>query len=97
LRQPIVLSASQAVWLDFASDSSLYAQPAAACPLWQGRWGMWSGDLNQNQAIEIDDFDVWRKAAMSGAQGYSAADLNFDGLVTTRDYIVWRRNQQSGP
>ncbi|NLP11644.1 hypothetical protein GX408_14700 [bacterium] len=88
----LALNADSAVEVDFRADSSLYAAPESACRLGPEAWGLWPGDLDQDGAIAVKDYVLWRAQAQSDAMGYQCADLNFDGRVTTRDYVIWYRN-----
>ncbi len=90
--QAFALNASSAAEVDFRADSSLYAVPESACRLGPEAWGLWPGDLDQDGAIAVTDYVLWRAQAQSDAVGYQRADLNFDGRVTTRDYVIWYRN-----
>jgi len=91
-QQALALNDYSAERVDFRADSSLYAAPESACRLGPEAWGLWPGDLDQDGAIAVTDYVLWRAHAQSDALGYQRADLNFDGRVTTRDYVIWYRN-----
>ena len=93
-RQTVWLQDGESRLFDFTADSSLYVKSRDACPIKENVWGLWSGDLNQDQAIDADDYARWRSSAMVNASGYQAADLNFDGLLNTRDYVIWYHNSR---
>ena len=54
--------------------------------------GALPGDFNDDGAVDMSDFSVWREhyglAAAAGAA--SPADANGDGLVDAADYTLWR-------
>lgn len=53
------------------------------------------GDYNRNGAIDVADYDVWRRDfGLSGAD--LAADGNGDASVDAADYVVWRANFAGG-
>jgi hypothetical protein len=79
---------------DFSADSSFYEGVDAACELENGVWGLWSGDVNQDDLVSELDYGAWQTAARAGKSGYDAADLNFDGRITTSDYVLWYRSHR---
>jgi hypothetical protein len=55
------------------------------------RYGMVTGDINQDGSVYTSDFDIW--ASLAGtANVYNRADLNLDGNVYTSDFDKWATN-----
>jgi hypothetical protein len=55
------------------------------------RYGMVTGDINQDGSVYTSDFDIW--AGLAGtANVYNHADLNMDGNVYTSDFDQWATN-----
>lgn len=52
-----------------------------------GRWCMYSGDINQDGAINGNDFTVFNQ--QFGQNGYLASDLNGDGTVNGNDFTIF--------
>jgi hypothetical protein len=52
-----------------------------------GRWCMYSGDINQDGAINGNDFTVFNQ--QFGQSGYLNSDLNGDGTVNGNDFTVF--------
>lgn len=52
-----------------------------------GRWCMYSGDINQDGAINGNDFTVFNQHF--GLSGYVNSDLNGDGTVNGNDFTVF--------
>jgi hypothetical protein len=47
------------------------------------------GDYDGNGAVEIDDYELWRKTM--GSTELLAADGNDDGFVDASDYVLWQK------
>jgi len=55
------------------------------------RYGLVSGDINQDGSVYTSDFDIW--ASLAGTPNvYNRADLNQDGNVYTSDFDQWATN-----
>jgi subtilisin-like proprotein convertase family protein/ribosomal protein L27 len=52
-----------------------------------GRWCMYSGDINQDGAINGNDFTIFNQ--QFGQSGYIASDLNGDNTVNGNDFTVF--------
>ncbi len=52
-----------------------------------GRWCMYSGDINQDGAINGNDFTVFNQ--QYGQSGYLGSDLNGDGTVNGNDFTIF--------
>lgn len=48
-----------------------------------------AGDVNLDNVVDIDDFDIIRANFYEGTTRESG-DLNFDGLVTESDFRIWK-------
>jgi hypothetical protein len=50
------------------------------------------GDYNQDAAVDIADFVIWRKAIGTMVPPFTGADGNGNGTIDQADYDVWRAN-----
>ncbi|HPD53673.1 MAG TPA: hypothetical protein PLI08_06990, partial [Bacteroidia bacterium] len=57
-----------------------------------GKFGLHSGDTNQNDLIEASDYSAVENAVQSFLFGYVATDLNGDQLVEASDYSLVENN-----
>ena len=57
---------------------------------------IYSGDINQDCAVDGSDFLDFDGPAQVGAGGYDVADLNGDGAVDGSDFLVFDPNSQNG-
>ena len=55
-------------------------------------WAFYSGDLNQDDLVDSQDYVFWEGKYLEGAFGEEPSDLNGDGLVDAQDYIIWEGN-----
>jgi hypothetical protein len=77
---------------DFSSDSSqVYGGSLGYKELAPGKWGMVSGDADQDGLINNADKYEWSSNA--GASDYYPADYNLDGQIDNSDKIIWEDNQ----
>ncbi len=92
-REPLLFNNEEAPLVDITGDSALFLNAKAAIELEENVWGMACGDLNDDEAINETDYQLWKNFALINAMGYAAADMNADGRVTTRDYVQWHANR----
>jgi hypothetical protein len=59
-------------------------------------WAMYSGDINQDGAIDGFDYTLLDPDIIAGASGYLTTDLSGDGIVDAYDYILLDPNIISG-
>lgn len=59
-------------------------------------WGMYSGDINQDMAVDAFDYVLLDADLVAGASGYLNTDLNGDGSVDAFDYIIIDPNVTNG-
>ena len=59
-------------------------------------WAFYSGDINQDGAIDGSDFLILDPDIQSGVGGYIVTDLNGDGSVDGSDFLVFDPNSQNG-
>ncbi len=59
-------------------------------------WAIWSGDINQDGAIDGNDFLELDPSIQNGDGGYSVGDLNGDGAVDGGDFLLIDPNIQLG-
>ncbi len=52
-----------------------------------GRWCMYSGDMNQDGAINGNDFTIFSQ--QFGQSGYLVSDLNGDGTINGNDFTIF--------
>lgn len=60
------------------------------------KWGFYSGDINQDGAIDAFDYLLAESDIISGNSGYLNTDLNGDGSVDAFDYLVMEENIING-
>ncbi|MBL7772499.1 MAG: hypothetical protein JNM95_06555 [Chitinophagaceae bacterium] len=53
-----------------------------------GKWALFTGDINQDQAIDAYDYLLLDPDIIDGLNGYLNTDLNGDGSVDAFDYLV---------
>jgi hypothetical protein len=51
-----------------------------------GVFGMYSGDINQDGAVDFNDYPELDIGSINGDLGYFPTDLNGDGAVDFNDY-----------
>ncbi|MEO6489735.1 MAG: hypothetical protein ABIO04_07345, partial [Ferruginibacter sp.] len=62
-----------------------------------GVWAFFTGDLNQDEFIDGNDFPAFDNDSFNGvAFEYKATDLNGDGFVDANDFPVFDNNSFSG-
>ncbi|MBS1494998.1 MAG: PQQ-dependent sugar dehydrogenase [Bacteroidetes bacterium] len=59
-----------------------------------GKWCIYSGDINQDGFINGNDFTFY--SAQFGSTGYLASDLNGDGIVNGNDFTIFSNNYTKG-
>lgn len=60
-----------------------------------GIFGLYSGDINQDENVDNSDYPIWEYDANSFAFGDYASDLNGDGNVDNTDYSIWEGNSNN--
>jgi unsaturated rhamnogalacturonyl hydrolase len=81
---------------DFTAGAGQVYGANGAKELEPGVWGMWAGDVNQDQNVTTSDYTSWYNSARLGESGYRPMDMNMDGVVTTSDYTMWYNNARLG-
>lgn len=62
-----------------------------------GVWALFSGDIDQNTYLELDDYNIWDIAYQSGFPYIDyTPDLDGNGYVELDDYNIWDVNYQNG-
>lgn len=61
-----------------------------------GVFGFFSGDVNQDDAVDVFDYLLMQNDITLGNFGYMNADLNGDGTVDAYDYLVMEYNIITG-
>lgn len=57
-----------------------------------GVWAIYTGDLNADGNIDINDYVLWESDYNNLASGNISTDLNGDGNVDIADYPIWETN-----
>jgi hypothetical protein len=57
-----------------------------------GVWALFSGDMNQDEFVDVFDFPQYDLDNASFASGYFATDLNGDGFVDVFDFPLFDAN-----
>jgi len=60
-----------------------------------GVWGLFSGDINQDDSVDPSDYSLWEFNANAFAFGNYTDDLNGDGSVDPSDYSIWEINSNN--
>lgn len=87
---------SSSTLYDFTADSAMYYGSNGTKELGDGKWGMWTGDINQDGQVTTSDYTQWYNSARAGDSGYNTCDINLDGQVTTSDYTLWYNCARAG-
>jgi hypothetical protein len=59
-------------------------------------WAIFSGDINQDFAVDVTDYLILDPDIQNGLGGYVVTDLNGDGAVDVTDYLILDPNIQNG-
>jgi hypothetical protein len=81
---PITVGATPATYNFAGSASSAYGGNMKM--LESGVYGLYSGDINQDGFIEIQDYSPLDNDSANVLEGYNTTDLNGDGFVEIQDY-----------
>lgn len=57
-----------------------------------GVWAVYTGDIINDQNIDISDYSIWESDYNELNSGYYSTDLNGDGNVDISDYSIWESN-----
>jgi hypothetical protein len=60
-----------------------------------GVYAVYSGDITQDDSIDLSDYATWETDFNEFAFGEFATDLNGDGSVDLIDYSIWETNFNS--
>ena len=60
-----------------------------------GWFGLYSGDMNQDEFIDPFDYGIYSDDNNNFAYGYYATDLNGDGFVDPFDYAIYNENNNN--
>jgi len=60
-----------------------------------GVYGFYSGDLFQDNFIDLSDYSVWETDYNNSLLGFLVSDLNGDGFTDLSDYSIWEANYNS--
>ncbi len=93
---PVSITGTTSVGWDFTTAGTQYYGTNGGKELVTGTWGLWCGDSDQDQTLDLDDYTQWRTEALVNGFGYSLYDLNFDTRITTLDYVYWINNYRTG-
>jgi hypothetical protein len=59
-------------------------------------WAIFTGDINQDNAVDISDYLIMDPDIQNGNGGYLNTDLNGDGATDITDYLLLDPNIQNG-
>ncbi len=74
------------------SNQDAKAYGANMVQLENGVWGIYSGDINQDNGVDASDYSEWENDSNNFSFGYFPTDLNGDGYVDLADYSIWESN-----
>jgi hypothetical protein len=57
-----------------------------------GRWAVFSGDIDQLNGADLNDFTSWQTDYDNFTSGYYPTDLDGDGSVGLSDFTIWQAN-----
>jgi hypothetical protein len=60
-----------------------------------GWYGLYSGDMNQDEFVDPFDYGIYSDDNNNFAYGYYATDLNGDGFVDPFDYAIYNENNNN--
>lgn len=90
---PISISTSNSYDFSTASTQAYGSNQMEVDP---GVWAFYTGDMNQDGAIDAFDYLVMDPDIQNGNSGYLSTDLNGDGSVDAFDYIVYDPKSYNG-
>ena len=92
---PVACSASTPLY-DFTVNAG-NAMGANQVEVQTGKWAFFTGDLNQDEFIDGNDFPTYDIDSFNGVSGmYVATDMNGDGFVDGNDFPVYDVNSFNG-
>ena len=77
---------------DFRSGSTQALGPEQMKQTIDGRAALFTGDYNQDGAIQVTDYDFWSNDP-AVLEVYQSTDGNMDGVVQSTDYDAWDLNK----
>ncbi len=91
---PVVCSVSTAYDFSNAASQAMGDNQALIEP---GVWGFYTGDINQDEFVDGNDYPPFDLDNYNGVNGaYAATDLNGDGFVDGNDYPMYDLNNYNG-
>jgi hypothetical protein len=90
----IILNAGQVTQYNFTTSSS-QAFGGNQIEIETGIYAFYSGDINQDGAIDNVDFSLWEADANAFATGYLTSDINGNGSVDNVDFSSWEANSNN--
>ena len=94
-KNPVALNSASALY-DFSSAST-QAYGDNQVQLQPGVWAFFTGDLNQDEFIDGNDFPAFDADSFNGVNSvYVATDMNGDGFVDGNDFPVFDSNSFNG-
>jgi hypothetical protein len=83
--------AGSTVFYDFTS-SAAKAFGSNMIQMTNGKWALYSGDVNQDGIVDSEDLILVDNSAATYPSGYLAGDCNGDGLVDMSDMLIIETN-----
>jgi hypothetical protein len=93
--QPVCFSGTDRVSYDFTTSPSRAIGDNQVF-LGNGRYGLYSGDVNQDGAVDINDLSATIDQVRKGATGYIPEDINGDGFTDINDLSTVIDNVRKG-
>jgi len=81
---------------DFTTGWDKYYGSDGCVELETGIWGLWAGDINQDDLITSRDYYVWYRSYRMLETGYRLADIDLNAQVAMGDYTSWKTNAEKG-
>jgi hypothetical protein len=87
-----ILFNSAVTGYNFIFQSNVFGGNVVEVEPGSGWYGMYSGDINQDEFVDPFDYPTFELDNFSFAGGYLATDLNGDGFIDPFDYPVFELN-----
>jgi hypothetical protein len=91
---PVTMAANGSTY-NFTNSASKAAGNNLA-DLGSGKFGIYTGDINQDGSVDFNDYPGLDFASSNGVLGYDANDLNGDASVDFNDYPLIDLNSSMG-
>ncbi len=93
---PIFLESASTCYYDFTIGQTQYRYPESAINIALNKWGVKSGDIDQDTYITTTDYLLWHNERVLAPTGYLTTDLDGNGLLDQQDFEIWWQNACQG-